>query len=546
MRRKTWQTWSAALALTLLGGGVAQAQSLSGWAREAGFVDDAPAAVARTDASSNVDSPKTPDEFFGMFPSVSSSKDDETENRQAKKRYLVCFLQTKRFAYDDVTNQKGEVVVEKGSVFDEPLRPFIESSYCAAGLVLRSLGNFDEMLTVADQYLNKEQVKAVFDALAKETREGDEIFIYWSGHGGSLGRDDDGDERDVLPSASATGGQSVDVDEMVSLYETDIDAPNDVAVRKTCLSDDEVGEMFSKLKGRKVVAFFETCRSGGLAQGATPRRMSELESRARRLVAPKPNLVTTWDGLKSKVDMTDELLKVAGMAFAMYSVKTQYQAVVPERDGENEGAASESDSDKDEDDSGERSSVSGSSLSELFEAGAKGAESDAASESSMTSLIEQFEAGAKGTESGRKDLTRQTLDNLAVAFTSGFDENSRVCTRYVDAENRICYAFVNPGAFSVFLAFQRAYEAKKTLTFEDFSYVMSATIRANNELANQLSRADDRAEASQEAHFLSNWDDAVLFDPSRPFYWDEKWNEGGEKWIKLIAEIQKEEEESAQ
>lgn len=555
MRRKTWQTWSAALALTLLGGGVAQAQSLSGWAREAGFVDDAPAAVARTDASaryaasSNVGVPKTANEFFNMFPGVSAPEAVKPEggaDEQGKKRYLVCFLQTKRFAYTDVKGENGEIVVKQGNVYDEPLRECIEASYCAAGITLRSLGNFDEMLTVADRYLNKAQVKAVFDALAEKTREGDEIFIYWNGHGGMLATDNNGDERE---GGVATEGQSAAVDAMVALYETNPSAPNDAAMRALCLSDDELGAQFSKLKGRKVVAFFETCHSGGLGSGATAREFGT-GVRGTELVAPKPELVTTWAGLKSKVDATDELLKVAGLAFAMQGVKIgrvvpAEESETPENDETSEGAAPESEADG----GGNSSRDSVPSLLEMFEEGAKGTDDagDSDSQSSSESISAIFEQGSKTLNSSEnKDVTIDTLDNLAIAFTSGEDQLSWACTRYVDAENNLRRAPVNPGAFSIFLAFRAACEAKEPLTFEDFSYVMSATIRANGGIANRVNRAVGKPESPQEAHFLSNWDDAILFDPGWEFYWDEKWNEGGEKWIKLIAEIQKEEEESAQ
>lgn len=560
MRAKTWQTWSAAFALTLLGGGVAQAQSLSETAAQAGFLNEARPSAARIDnsarpsaarigdsaryaASSNVGVPKTANEFFNMFPGVTSSE-PEKPVEQGKKRYLVCFLQTMRFAYDDVKDRSGKLIVKKGNVYDEPLRACIEASYCAAGITLRSLGNFDEMITVADQYLNKAQVKAVFDALAEKTREGDEIFIYWNGHGGMLATDNNGDERE---GGVPTEGQSADVDTMVALYETNPNAPNDAAMRALCLSDDELGAQFSKLKGRKVVAFFETCHSGGLGRDATAREFGS-GVRGTALVAPKPELVTTWADLKSEVDATDELLKVAGLAFAMQGFKTGFTVAPAEgaetsESGETtENAASESGAGEGGNYSNDSPSDSESSVVDMFEDGAKGTDDagDSESESDSESVRDTFEQeGSKTLNSDEyKDISRDTLNNLAVAFTSAPDQSSWAATRYVDAENNVRYVHANPGAFSIFLAFRIASEAKEPLTFEYLSYVMSATIRENEGIANRVARANDKPEAPQEAHFLSNWDDAVLFDPSWEFYWDEKWSEGGEKWKKKFAELQ--------
>lgn len=552
MRAKTWQTWSAAFALTLLGGGVAQAQSLSETAAQAGFLNEARPSAARIDnsaryaASSNVGVPKTANEFFNMFSGVSSPEPEKPEGavEQGKKRYLVCFLQTMRFAYDDVKDRSGKLIVKKGNVYNEPLRACIEASYCAAGITLRSLGNFDEMITVADQYLNKAQVKAVFDALAEKTREGDEIFIYWNGHGGMLATDNNGDERE---GGVPTEGQSADVDAMVALYETNPNAPSDAAMRALCLSDDELGAQFSKLKGRKVVAFFETCHSGGLGRGATAREFGT-SARGTALVAPKPELVTTWADLKSEVDATDELLKVAGLAFAMQGAKTGVTVARAEEfetseSGEtNEDAALESGADEGGNYSSDSSSDSESSIVDMFEDGAKGTDDagDSESESDSESVRDTFEQeGSKTLNSDEhKDISLNTLKNLAVAFTSGEDQLSWAGTRYVDAENNVRRAYVNPGAFSIFLAFRAACQAEKTLTFEDFSKVMTATIQRNGGIANRVDRAAGEPESPQDAHFLSNWDGAVLFDPSWEFYWDEKWSEGGEKWKEAIAELQ--------
>lgn len=112
------------------------------------------------------------------------------------------------------------MIARAGETYDEPLRMAIEASYCLAGITLRSLGNFDDMVTIAGPHFNKAQVEATFDALAAQTNPGDEIVLYWSGHGMKLLTDDDGDERDISDSGNNGEGQSADVDEALVLFES--------------------------------------------------------------------------------------------------------------------------------------------------------------------------------------------------------------------------------------------------------------------------------------------------------------------------------------
>lgn len=205
--------------------------------------------------------------------------------------------------------------------------------------------------------------------------------------------------------------------------------------------------------------------------------------------------------------MTDELLKFSGLMFAMRSVGTEYSvinAAPTDADDNAENEANEAETSRTQ----ARTSF-GASLRALYEA------------------------------SESKDITLQTLEKLAVAFTSGQDQNSWARTRFIDENGELRVAFANPGACAILLAFQKANEAKRPLTFEQFSYILSDVVKRNSELANQVERIEGREASPQEARFLSNWDDAVLYEPNWKMYWDQKWNVGDEKWMQRFEQLQR-------
>jgi hypothetical protein len=85
--------------------------------------------------------------------------------------------------------------------------------------------------------------KLFCEALPELTREGDVIFIYWSGHGGRCA-DSGGDEEDGY-------------DEYLPLYDSERFEMD------TMLMDDTFGRWIQKLDGRKIVVILDACHSGG-------------------------------------------------------------------------------------------------------------------------------------------------------------------------------------------------------------------------------------------------------------------------------------------
>lgn len=456
-----------------------------------------------------------------------------------KRRYLVCFLHTQNFAYFDVyrdpENKEG-LIARAGEIYDEPIRPYIESSYCLAGIMLRSLGNFNDMVTIAGPHFNKAQVEATFDALAAQTNPGDEIVLYWNGHGMKLLTDDDGDERDI----SDSEGQSADVDEALVLFESYLRATNepnvlpDQQARDTSVVDDDLSRYFEKLKGRSVVAFFEVCHAGGLAvrseitTGPGSRALSSSDS-------PKPKLppvVNTWDGLKTKVDSTGELLKVAGACFAL-----TLRAVGRASSERNSGAPSFDDLIR----RGAARNVGSGTNANARRGSGTNANANAlragSNNGSLQTLIEAgdskglLDAGSSWLEDASKDLTRQTLEKMAVAMTSLTDESSYCGLWFYDEDDGTYYcAPANPCAAAIYFGVQNAAKSKKRLTFGDFKSWLDAIVAMSHEAMCGFARAADIEVGDQTPCYVSNWDDAVLYDPSWGVYWDKQWEQGGEKW----------------
>lgn len=106
-----------------------------------------------------------------------------------------------------------------------------------------------ESLTLINKNVTKEKIYYLFfNYLPNHTEPGDEIIIYWTGHGARCS-DTSGDEKDGY-------------DETLVLYDS---KPNDP---KTQLIDDDFGRWVQNLSGRKVLFLLDTCHSSGMGNRA--------------------------------------------------------------------------------------------------------------------------------------------------------------------------------------------------------------------------------------------------------------------------------------
>ena len=114
---------------------------------------------------------------------------------------------------------------------------------------MEDVGDLDGggLLTDKDATLNN--IRDAFRELAQKTKAGDEVFIYWSGHGARCAdestdkEEEDGYDEFLVPYDGRTG----------SLTE----------VRKSMLLDDTFGRWVQDLDGRRVVIILDACHSGG-------------------------------------------------------------------------------------------------------------------------------------------------------------------------------------------------------------------------------------------------------------------------------------------
>lgn len=117
----------------------------------------------------------------------------------------------------------------------------------------------EDILTLLDSQASQEGIRTAFKSwLIKETKPGDMVLFYFSGHGAQV-KDYSGDELDVK-------------DEVLCPW--DIDPVNGRYV----LIDDEIGSWLDKLKGRQIVILVDACHSGTISRSIGNFNVSTLES----------------------------------------------------------------------------------------------------------------------------------------------------------------------------------------------------------------------------------------------------------------------------
>jgi len=90
------------------------------------------------------------------------------------------------------------------------------------------------------------------EKLVQDTRPGDTVVIYWSGHGGRC--------------ANTDGSSKDGFDEFLVPYDGSLDS--NAAVHKSMLLDKTMGRWVQELDGRKVMVILDTCHSGGFGGAA--------------------------------------------------------------------------------------------------------------------------------------------------------------------------------------------------------------------------------------------------------------------------------------
>jgi len=106
----------------------------------------------------------------------------------------------------------------------------------------------DGAAVLIDEQATRQAIEQAFVDLRQKSKPGDEIFIYWSGHGAKC---------------AATGpGEPDGMDEFLVPHDG---RPDDV--QGTMVLDDTLGRWVQALDGRKVCMILDACHSGGQAAG---------------------------------------------------------------------------------------------------------------------------------------------------------------------------------------------------------------------------------------------------------------------------------------
>jgi len=120
--------------------------------------------------------------------------------------------------------------------------------------IMERAGQIDMIKSLVDEQATCEAIKeAICHWLVENTSPGDEVIIYWTGHGGKLSDENDQDERDGI-------------DEYLKPY--DADQSSMEAIQRTIITDDQMGRWLQRLDGRKVAVIIDACYGGGMAKGA--------------------------------------------------------------------------------------------------------------------------------------------------------------------------------------------------------------------------------------------------------------------------------------
>lgn len=112
----------------------------------------------------------------------------------------------------------------------------------------------DEIAVLKDGQATKRNILRTMEQwLVNSTQPGDRVVIYYSGHGGQVA-DQSGDEEDGL-------------DETLVAVDTKADG----RLETNQVTDDEVGDILRRLKGRDVTLIVDACHSGTIARSVRPK-----------------------------------------------------------------------------------------------------------------------------------------------------------------------------------------------------------------------------------------------------------------------------------
>lgn len=158
---------------------------------------------------------------------------------RSPKRIAILFSQTHK-----TEANTGNVVK------DQNIRFRVGNGIHVRNLLMRFAKLDGEVDVVYGTDFNKKNIKERFASLARQTAPGDEIFIYWEGHGSRAVRDTTGREPD---------GKH----EVLCMYDFQTNRKDGY------IQDDEFADMLGVFRNRRVMIVMQSCHSGGLLESSS-------------------------------------------------------------------------------------------------------------------------------------------------------------------------------------------------------------------------------------------------------------------------------------
>jgi hypothetical protein len=144
----------------------------------------------------------------------------------------------------------GDPRIPKLHVCHDDARQMAEAFKTQCGL--------DEVLLLVNEQATLEMIrKAIYELMVQNTRPGDAVFLFFSGHGGRCA-DTNGDEADGL-------------DEYLVPYDAEPGRP------ETMLLDDMFARWIAALDGRQVFIMLDNCYSGGSSKGVRQELLGDVK-----------------------------------------------------------------------------------------------------------------------------------------------------------------------------------------------------------------------------------------------------------------------------
>ncbi len=147
--------------------------------------------------------------------------------------------------------------VEGGVADARAMERFIQEKF---GFKLKDIRTLTE--SQATTFNIRDSVK---NWLIKDSKAGDRVFFFYSGHGARV-LDQDGDEDDKR-------------DEVIAPFDIDLIIQGDKVIPRNFIRDDEINEWIAALSNRQLVMVFDSCNSGTLSRSdGKPTKFLNLET----------------------------------------------------------------------------------------------------------------------------------------------------------------------------------------------------------------------------------------------------------------------------